>query len=504
MPLIKTVPVGGGMWESSGGNTQLKTADDVDFAKYKAIAMCCDNGTSFPASPNTGQWFYRSDIDTLFIYEAAWKAIISFGAVTLYVDGTNGSDAVGKGYASGADATATIQYAIDLIPPINGGNIIVNVAAGTYNITDSINIQGKAFSGAYTLKIVGAMTELQAQLTADSATAYSSGTQATFTDTGAFAGDSFAFKVLRITGGTGYQSTAGLEWENDYIIESHTDDVLTIIGNWWNGTPNGTTTYKVLDWGSVVDGGATAVNGIRILGGQKSVKIYQMKVEDVTYACVDIFQWSYCDLYTVYLGSTRSVAIVLPYRGFCIAGNINCLLLNSTSIRGLYLDYFSQTLYSVADVYYGLTNSYLKATNPINVNFHSELGYNNLKGNKIVCQGVGGNGGIWAGFFSFVELAWTIVDGASTDKHCLYLNGMSTARIWAGCEFKNANTGYDGIRSEGNSVAMAFQAGIKCTNNGGWGVNTTQKSLGAGVSSNITYSGNTSGTYTADASSTNT
>ena len=56
-----------GMWESSGGNTQLKTADDVDFAKYKAIQMCCDNGTSFPASPNTGQWFYRSDIDTLFM-----------------------------------------------------------------------------------------------------------------------------------------------------------------------------------------------------------------------------------------------------------------------------------------------------------------------------------------------------------------------------------------------------------------------------------------------------
>ena len=42
-----------GMWESSGGNTQLKTADDVDFANLKAIAMACDNGATLPSS---GPW----------------------------------------------------------------------------------------------------------------------------------------------------------------------------------------------------------------------------------------------------------------------------------------------------------------------------------------------------------------------------------------------------------------------------------------------------------------
>ena len=32
------------LWEVDGSETQLKTPTDVDFAKYKAIALVCDNG----------------------------------------------------------------------------------------------------------------------------------------------------------------------------------------------------------------------------------------------------------------------------------------------------------------------------------------------------------------------------------------------------------------------------------------------------------------------------
>jgi hypothetical protein len=129
---------------------------DADFAKFKSIAMCCDNGTSFPASPATAQWFYRSDLKTLFQHEGGWRAIISFGAVALYVDGTLGTDAVGQGYSAGAGATRTVQYAVDLISPISGGNVVVIVAAGTYR--EQVTVEGKLFSGPYSITILGALT----------------------------------------------------------------------------------------------------------------------------------------------------------------------------------------------------------------------------------------------------------------------------------------------------------------------------------------------------------
>ena len=62
---------------ASGGGLSSPLTANLDFAGYKVVATACDNGTSFPASPVNGQWFYRTDIKTLFIYEAAWKAIIS-------------------------------------------------------------------------------------------------------------------------------------------------------------------------------------------------------------------------------------------------------------------------------------------------------------------------------------------------------------------------------------------------------------------------------------------
>jgi len=305
--------------------TTLDVAGDVSFNKYKAVAMACDNGTSFPASPNTGQWFYRTDIDTLFIYEAAWKSIISFGAVTLYVDGTNGSDAIGQGYGSGAGATATIQYAINLIPPINGGNVIVNVAAGTY--AETVTIQGKMYSGSYGINLNGVLTQLLTA-TIDSGVSGTGATQGSITDAGAFtssvtttvdADSAAAQKILNVASTTnfavgdtvlinsggarqevirvasiqaGVSLTAAanlvylhtalqadvvevckyagkLVYALSYyrVIDYNTANTLVITGTYNGITPTGT--YYIYDWGSIV--APSSGTAMSVINGQQAI-----------------------------------------------------------------------------------------------------------------------------------------------------------------------------------------------------------------------------------------
>lgn len=127
---------------------------NMDFDGYKAIALACDNGTTFPATPSVGQWFYRSDLLTLFMYDIAWNCIINFAALSIYVDLSNGTNADGFGYASGANAFQTITYALSKLPATFGDNVTVYLSADTY---------AEAFivprnSGPGTLTIQGSVT----------------------------------------------------------------------------------------------------------------------------------------------------------------------------------------------------------------------------------------------------------------------------------------------------------------------------------------------------------
>lgn len=243
---------------------------DADFAGYKAVAMACDNGTSFPASPATGQWFYRSDIKTLFIYEGAWKAIISFGAVNLYVDGTNGTNAVGQGYSSGAGATNTIQYAIDLIPPINGGNVIINASAENY--AETLIIQGKSFSGNYSITIQGAATASVLSITTvSSATQGSGSTDGTITvNSSGWTTDAYKGKWLTFASNT---TTVALR-NKIYLVLTNsnaTNGILKIVGT-FAAAPTNTDTFTIQDNTTTVTGFITSqylqasiiVNNIKI------------------------------------------------------------------------------------------------------------------------------------------------------------------------------------------------------------------------------------------------
>jgi hypothetical protein len=182
--------------------------------------------------------FYRTDIKTLFQYESAWKAIISYGAVTLYVDATNGSDAVGQGYGSGADACATLQFAFDLIPPINGGNVTINMTAETY--AENAVIGGKGFSGPYTITINGTMSTV-ASLTATGGTQGATTAKGTITGTGFSTG--WANKFVK--------GTSGANNGNIWVIDTATTTLLTIV-DYFTGAPVNLDTFDIIEPGTIV------------------------------------------------------------------------------------------------------------------------------------------------------------------------------------------------------------------------------------------------------------
>lgn len=150
------------------GIVRNPVTSDVDFAGYKAIALICDNGTTFPATPSTGQWFYRTDIDVLFFYEATWKPIINFNTLNIYV-ATTGTNADGYGYAVDTPC-ATLEFAWTLVPSVFAGNVIINLATGNYQHPRTLS--GKNPGGDFYIYILGATTEV---LAATSPTATSTG-----------------------------------------------------------------------------------------------------------------------------------------------------------------------------------------------------------------------------------------------------------------------------------------------------------------------------------------
>lgn len=132
---------------------------DVNFATFKAIALSCDQGTTFHSSPVQGQWFYHTTAKTLFIFDGSkWRPIVSFGSFNLYVDGTLGVDTPGQGFSSGSGATKTIAYALDLVPPLVGGDIFIRIAAGTY--AESVSIGPYIMRGTSRIYISGTLQTL--------------------------------------------------------------------------------------------------------------------------------------------------------------------------------------------------------------------------------------------------------------------------------------------------------------------------------------------------------
>ncbi len=189
---------------------------------------------------------------------ASSASITEKSSRTIYIDADNGSDTTGNGsigspYETLATALGTVKRII-----AHGVTIMLDLAAASASYTP-IPIE-RICLGTGNLLIQGALSELETA-TADS------GTATTLTDTGAFTGDSYAGKLLYISSGTG---------SGQYrLIQSHTDDVLTVVGR-FTTSPDGTSVYAVMDWGSMIDGSTE----FAITGG--TVNIRDVACDDLT------------------------------------------------------------------------------------------------------------------------------------------------------------------------------------------------------------------------------
>jgi hypothetical protein len=477
---------------------EMYVGDGATNRLLKTISLICDNGTTFPASPVVGQWFYRTDIKTLFLYEAAWKPIISFGAVTLYVDATNGTDGAGYGYGSGANAVKTINYALGLVPATNGGDVTINITAETY--AEDVAVQGKGFSGPYSLKLKGTLVQNDAG-TATSADAYAMGAagagaiQAKLNDTAkAWTVNAYQNKVLEITGGTGYTSTAGEEWKNFYIIDSNTETQLVIVGEWKVATPNNTTTYKIKSFGAVIDGGASRANCIRI-NNQKGLILENLSCKAATVNNILIDTSSEVALRTVHVEcADLSNVICVQVQGYSTILCTNLLFLKNGTVNSGF-------------VFMRLQGGAAPKDN--NALIGCKFDGNSKMNNGIICAAMSFvNNGIYGCLFknflsqaintnslSRNDIANTIIK--SPGNYGLYVD-QSNFILRGGVEISGAAS--HGIYGTSLAFFVIGTGGVgtsQVNNNGGWGARFVVLSKGSGVSG-LSYTGNTSGTYSAD------
>jgi hypothetical protein len=233
-----------------------------------AMAFGGDSGNEFPPAPVTGQWFYRTDIKCLFLYDTAWNPIISFGAFTLYVDSTLGSDVAGKGYGLETYACASISYAWSLIPPIYGGNVSVYVAPGTY--ADTSALRGKTSAGQYNITFYGEFESVVAGLFPTSATIGNSTTAyGTITKTSAgWSINAYEGNYIQFAQDCPTVALRG----QIYTIWKNTSDTITIVGA-FAGSPT------VVDEFGIVVPGCHMTNSFVLGAGQQYVYFYRFSFD---------------------------------------------------------------------------------------------------------------------------------------------------------------------------------------------------------------------------------
>mgnify|MGYP001557866364 CR=1 FL=1 len=212
------------------------------------------DGQLFTHTPTGRSVWMKYNVST-----AVWTPVLNEGTTTMYVDGASGSDNQNKGYGTGVNAFATIQFAVNQIAGLVGGNVIINVAAGTY--AETLTIQGKAFTGNYRISFYGAMT-ITDSLIASAGTAGSGASHGTVTrNSGTWTTNARNGYLVRFTSGVNNGAIR--------VIDSNTTTVATIVGYW--GTIANGDTFNVETW-------ATSIKKIKCTVAQVGVDFYYIDV----------------------------------------------------------------------------------------------------------------------------------------------------------------------------------------------------------------------------------
>lgn len=184
-----------------------------------ALIGSIETGSTVPATPAEGDFFLHTPTGrtVLLQYDGSnWQPIINYGSTTVYVDNSVGVDEIDAGGAIEAGAFNSIQYALDTLSGVYGGDVTINISAGTY--AESIDMSGKYPTGEYNITFSGTLS-LEESVSSATVAAGSGATQGTVTKASQFVGDSYRGYLCYFVTDDEYR-----------IIDSNTDDALTVVG----------------------------------------------------------------------------------------------------------------------------------------------------------------------------------------------------------------------------------------------------------------------------------
>ena len=218
-----------------------------------------DSTANFTTAKHDGKTIYNSTNDT-------WAEITAVDSgTTLSLDTdimTNG-----ESYTLVA-AKSTIQSGVDAIPGGVNCNTTVKISDDTF--AEEVSIFGKTFSGSFTITLEGTLV-LQESVTSATVSAGSGATQGVATKVGAFAGDSYGDYLCYFVTDEVYR-----------VIDSHTNDALTLVGTAASSTAQDIKILRVI----------TTINGsgaLNVTNGQQSIFLVSIDFESsVSYSSVTI------------------------------------------------------------------------------------------------------------------------------------------------------------------------------------------------------------------------
>lgn len=439
-----------------GGGLRSPLSTDLNFNHYKAVAMAVDQGPTLPSSPVTGQWFLHTPTgrSVLLMYNGTtWTPIISLGAITVYVDPT-GTDTQNNGGAAGTSAFKTIGYAINQVPGTLSGNVVINVVGGTY--AESLVVQGKNFTGNYSITLSGAKTVNVSGTATSGANLAGNGSAGygTLTDTTkAWTANAYQNLFVEITGGTGVGQIRP--------IHANTATVLTITGR-WDTVPDATSTYNIFSLATVINGTGLPFC-VKLDNGQKNGVLQYLKIMNGGLSAdrqggIMVFNNSSCDINYCHIENCNYWGVnYLSSTGTLTGSVFRLQVIGDVAVNG------------GADVY---VIKQCRFTGWKNRSFHVAAASVDSLYQSYIGLGTG-NVGVYSVYSAII----------STDAY-LEIDGASLYNIWIldnGVLYCNSLLG-----------AQSTQV-IK--NSGGWGIFASHGGMGENVSY-LTYSGNVSGTYT--------
>lgn len=208
-------------------------------------------GTTVPSSGKVGQLFLHNPTGrkVLLQYDGTvWRPIFAYGDTLVFVNSASGSDTQNKGFGTGADAYASITYALSQLAPHLGGHATISISNHTYSA--ALVIQGyMAVGGIYVLTLQGTLVNYQSNITASGTSVAGGGsTQGTVVRaSGTWTVDEIRDKRIRFTAGTATVALRSVE----RIVDSNTTTTASIVG-YWPAAPTGSDTFDVLDYGTQV------------------------------------------------------------------------------------------------------------------------------------------------------------------------------------------------------------------------------------------------------------